>query len=67
VGITVFSGTVKIQKLDKKVVSNTINTDKPDNAKKTWKDFIWIPIVVLVGTIGTIIIRKLLKTKNSVL
>ena len=66
-GITVFSGTVKIQKLDKKVVGNTVNTDKPDNAKKTWKDFIWIPTVVLVGTIGTIIIRKVLKAKNSVL
>lgn len=66
-GITVFSGTVKIQQLDKKVVSNTTNTVIPDNTKKTWKDFIWIPIVVLVGTIGTIIIKKLLKTKNSVL
>lgn len=66
IGTTIFSGTVKIQK-------GTIQNGKdsvpgePSSQTKTWKDYIWIPIIMFVLGVITIIWKKMNKTKNSVL
>ena len=67
IGNTVFSGTVKVSKLEKAIVGNSTEIPNGEPNKKTWKDYIWIPIMVCVLGIITIIWKKLSKQKTSVL
>ena len=62
-GNVVFSGTVKVSKLEKKVVANIPETPEPEPIKKTWKDYVWIPIVMLFMGVVTVIWKKLSNSK----
>jgi hypothetical protein len=54
-GNTVFSGTVKITVTKKKADDGT---DTATGDKKTWKQYIWIPVLVFVGAVLAIIWKK---------